>query len=56
MGVDPSATAMDVIRALAEKIELQNVDGWALYEVSATTWRAALCLTVLSPVLTPPSR
>ena len=36
MGVDPSATATDVIRALAEKIELQNVDGWALYEVSTT--------------------
>lgn len=33
MGVNPSATAGDVIRALAEKIELQNVDGWALYEV-----------------------
>lgn len=55
MGVDPSATAMDVIRALAEKIELQNVDGWALYEVSTTTW-CSLCLTVLSPVPTLPSR
>lgn len=34
MGVDPSATAADVIRALASKIELQATDGWALYEVS----------------------
>ena len=33
IGVDPSATASDVIKALAEKIELQNVDGWALFEV-----------------------
>ena len=37
MGVDPSATAHDVIRALAEKIELQNVDGWALYEVGVVS-------------------
>ena len=34
IGVDPSATASDVIKALAEKIELQNVDGWALFEVN----------------------
>lgn len=33
IGVDPSATASDVIKALADKIELQNVDGWALFEV-----------------------
>ncbi len=33
MGVDPSATAFNVIRTLADKIGLQNVDGWALYEV-----------------------
>ena len=31
--MNPSATASDVIRALAEKIELQNVDGWVLCEV-----------------------
>jgi hypothetical protein len=34
MGVSPTSTATDVIRALAEKIELQIVDGWALYEVN----------------------
>ncbi|XP_065184924.1 unconventional myosin heavy chain 6-like [Sycon ciliatum] len=34
VGVDPSATASDVLRALAEKIELQSVDGWALYELN----------------------
>ena len=33
MGVDASATANDVIRILCEKIDLQSVDGWALYEV-----------------------
>ena len=34
MGVSASATANDVIKILSEKIELQSVDGWALYEVS----------------------
>lgn len=33
MGVSPTSTATDVIRALSEKIELQTVEGWALYEV-----------------------
>ena len=33
MGVDASATASDVVKMLSEKIELQSVDGWALYEV-----------------------
>ena len=36
IGVDPSATVSDVLRVLADKIELKNVDGWALYEVSNT--------------------
>ena len=43
MGVNPSATAGDVIRTLAEKIELQNVDGWALYEVGVAGWLAGWC-------------
>ena len=34
MGVNPTSTATDVIKNLAEKIELQNVEGWALYEVT----------------------
>ena len=34
MGVIPSATASDVIKMLAEKIELKSTDGWALYEVN----------------------
>lgn len=34
MGVNPTSTATDVIKNLAEKIELQNVEGWALYEVN----------------------
>ena len=33
MGVNPTSTATDVIKILAEKIDLQNVAGWALYEV-----------------------
>ena len=33
MGVSPTSAATDVVRMLAEKIELQNVEGWALYEV-----------------------
>ena len=33
MGVNPSATANEVIKILSQKIDLQNVDGWALYEV-----------------------
>ena len=37
MGVSPTSTATDVLRILAEKIELQNVDGWALYEVYNTS-------------------
>ena len=35
MGVNPTSTATDVIKTLAEKIDLQNVAGWALYEVLA---------------------
>ena len=35
IGVDPCCTAADVVQALAEKIDLQSVDGWALYEVSS---------------------
>ena len=42
MGVDPSATAADVIRALASKIELQSTDGWALYEVRKEYKRGVL--------------
>ena len=38
MGVSPTSTATDVIRALAEKIELQIVDGWALYEVRSYSY------------------
>lgn len=34
MGVDPSSPASEVIKSLAEKIDLQSVDGWALYEVN----------------------
>lgn len=33
MGVSASATANDVIKILSQKIDLQSVDGWALYEV-----------------------
>lgn len=35
MGVSPSATANEVIKILSQKIDLQSVDGWALYEVGS---------------------
>ena len=34
MSVHPSDSAGDVVKALAERIDLNSVDGWALYEVS----------------------
>ena len=34
MGVDPSATASDVVKSLASRIDLQLSDGWALFEVN----------------------
>ena len=37
MGVGASATANAVITSLSQKIDLQSVDGWALYEVSSHT-------------------
>lgn len=33
VGVDPSATAQDVLTELADKIDLSRTDGWGLYEV-----------------------
>lgn len=36
MGVSASATSIDVIKILSQKIDLQSVDGWALYEVRET--------------------
>lgn len=34
MGVDPSATASDVIKSLASRVDLQSSDGWGLFEVN----------------------
>jgi myosin-7 len=34
MGVDPSATASDVIQDLSNRVELSSTDGWALFEVN----------------------
>ena len=36
MSVHPSDSAGDVVKALAERIDLHSVDGWALYEVSTS--------------------
>ena len=32
--MDPSATVADVIKTLSDKIDLQSVEGWALFEVT----------------------
>ena len=34
MGVEPSAMAADVVKQLAQKIDLQSTDGWSLYETN----------------------
>lgn len=34
MAVDPCATASDVVRSLASRVDLQSSDGWALFEVN----------------------
>jgi myosin-7 len=39
IGVDPCATTSDVIKALGDKIDLQSMDGWALFEVTPESER-----------------
>ena len=34
LGVEPFATASDVIQLLAMKVDLQDTEGWALFEVN----------------------
>ena len=34
MGVATTATATDVVHDIAQKIDLQSTDGWALFEVT----------------------
>ena len=46
MGVDPSSPASEVVKSLAEKIDLQSVDGWALYEVSYCCVCVCVCVCV----------
>ncbi|KJE90233.1 myosin-X [Capsaspora owczarzaki ATCC 30864] len=40
VSVEPSSTAQDVLKELAEKINLHSTDGWALYEESDGNERA----------------
>lgn len=49
MSVHPSDSAGDVVKSLAERIDLNSVDGWGLYEVSALIISMCLIAFNLSP-------